>query len=162
MKSLHHILIATIFILSCGCETDSECMPSSSSSQYEVSTSKVTRPTFDSFLSTTDKDGLSIRVRFKTGGDAESNINATVYWKAYAQKPSSKPQKSDLTKVERMRQYGSPVYHNSGSKKGMTYSIVFDKSHAGYNSGTYVYYYVVCQNSKGSASSPLTFEVVKR
>jgi len=162
MKLHLYILIAAALCLSCGCEPDSERMPSSSSSKYDVSTSKVTKPTFDSFLSTTDKDGFSIRVRFRTGGDAESNISATVYWKAYAQKPSSKPQKRDLTKVEPMRQYGIPVYHNSGSKKGMTYSIVFDKSHAGYNGGTYIYYYVVCHNSKGSASSPLTFEVVKR
>lgn len=107
-------------------------------------------------------DGFSIRVRFKTGGDNESNLSATVYWKSYSKKPSSTPAKKELTKVESMRQYGSAVYHNTGSKKGMTESIVFDKSHAGYNGGTYIYYYVECKNSVGSASSSISYTIVKR
>ena len=98
----------------------------------------------------------------KTGGDKESNIHATVYWKAYSKKLSSKPSKSELTKVESMRQYGSATYHNTGLKKGMTESIVFDKSHAGYNGGTYIYYYVECKNSVGSDESPISYEIVKR
>lgn len=70
--------------------------------------------------------------------------------------------KKELTKVESMRQYGPAVYHNIGSKKGMTESIVFDKSHAGYNGGTYIYYYVECENSVGSASSSISYKIVKR
>jgi len=127
--------IALLFVITlsqlCGCEPEDERMTSSSTDKTEVSVSIVTKPVFECFLSTTDKDVFSLRVRFKTVGDTESNINATVYWKAYAQKTSSKSQKEDLTKVEHMRQYGSSVYHKSRSKKGMTYSIVFDKSHAG-------------------------------
>lgn len=61
-----------------------------------------------------------------------------------------------------MRQYGSATYHNTGSKKGMTESIVFNKSHAGSTGGTYIYYYVECHNSNGSAETPVSYTVVKR
>lgn len=154
------ILIITSYWL-CSCNPDDETVLSNTDITG-TNTSKVTKPTFDKFLSTTDTDGFSIRVRFKTGGDKESNIHATVYWKAYSKKPSSKPSKSELTKVESMRQYGAATYHNTGSKKGMTESIVFDKSHAGYNGGTYIYYYVECKNSVGSDESSISYEIVKR
>ena len=152
------ILVAASSCL-CSCGKDDVI---SNNDITEANNSKVSRPTFDKFLSTTDLDGFSIRVRFKTGGDKESNIYATVHWKAYLKKPSSKPSKNELTNVESMRQYGSATYHNTGSQKGMTESITFDKSHAGYNGGTYIYYYVECQNSVGSVESPITYEIVKR
>ncbi len=44
----------------------------------------------------------------------------------------------------------------------MTESIVFDKSHAGYSGGTYIYYYVECRNCKGSAESSVYYAIVKR
>ena len=140
------------------CGTDDE--PSSSSSTSTTSKS-VSKPTFDTFMSTSDKSSFSIRVRFKTGGDKEQNINATVHWAAYSSKPSTTPKKSDLKKVESMRQYGAATYHNTGSKKGMTESIVFDKSHAGYG-GSYIYYYVECTNSKGTATSSVTYLVTRK
>lgn len=59
-----------------------------------------------------------------------------------------------------MRQYEAATYHNTGSKKGMTESIVFDKSHVGY-SGSYIYYYVECRNSVGRAESSVTYMVAK-
>lgn len=77
-------------------------------------------------------------------------------------KPSKTPTKRDLTKVESMRQYGGATYHKTGPKKGMTESIVFEKSHAGYSGGQYIYYYVECNNSKGSASSSVTYMVTPR
>lgn len=157
IKALSLVLSLAI----CSCETDEPDAPSNSSSQTNAN-QKVSQPTFDKFLTTTDTNGFSIRVRFKTGGDKESNLSAKVHWKAYSKKPSSKPSKSDLSKVETMRQYGSAVYYNTGPKKGMTESIVFDKSHAGYSSGTYIYYYVECRNSVGSAESSLDYTIVKR
>lgn len=141
------------------CETDEPSTQSTSSSSTNKQT--ITRPSFDKFMSTSDKASFSIRVRFKTGGDKEQNLSATVHWKAYSSKQSKKPSKSDLTKVESMRQYGAATYHKTGEKKGMTESIVFDKSHAGYN-GCYIYYYVECSNSKGSASSSVTYMVTRR
>lgn len=146
-------------LLFSSCEKDEPDVPSSSSSTTTKQT--ITKPSFDKFLSTSDKASFSIRVRFKTGGDKEQNLSATVHWKAYSSKPSKTPSKSDLTKVESMRQYGAATYHNTGAKKGMTESIVFDKSHAGY-SGSYIYYYVECSNSKGSASSSVTYMVTPR
>lgn len=162
MKKYRFLRICCVLIVTfgwlCSCDPNDETI----SSTTDTNTSKVTKPTFDKFLSTTDTDGFSIRVRFKTGGDKESNIHATVYWKAYSKKLSSKPSKSELTKVESMRQYESATYHNTGLKKGMTESIVFDKSHAGYNGGIYIYYYVECKNSVGSDESPISYEIVKR
>lgn len=153
-----------ITIMLCVCFTS--CDPDEDKPKLSTSTStssqSITRPSFDKFLSTSDKASFSIRVRFKTGGDKEQNINATVHWSAYASKPSKTPSKSELSKVESMRQYGSATYYNTGSKKGMTESIVFDKSHAGYSGGYYIYYYVECTNSKGSASSSITYMVTVR
>lgn len=143
------------------CETDEPNDPSGSSNQ-NYPAQKITKPSFDKFLTTSVVDGFSIRVRFKTGGDKESNISATVHWRAYSKKPSSKPTKSDMAKTESMRQYGGAVYHNTGPKRGMTESIVFDRSHAGYNGGTYIYYYVECRNSMGSADSSVDYTIVKR
>lgn len=148
-------------LLCSSCETDEPKNPSSSSSST-TNKQTISKPSFDKFLSTSDKASFSIRVRFKTGGDKEQNLSATVHWKAYSSKPSKTPSKSDLTKVESMRQYGAATYHNTGSKKGMTESIVFDKSHAGYSGGNYIYYYVECSNSKGSASSSITYMVTPR
>ena len=148
-------MISTCFIIT-SCDPDNDPKPSSST----TNTQTITKPSFDKFLSTSDFASFSIRVRFKTGGDKETNLNATVHWKSYSTKPSKTPSKSELTKVESMRQYGSATYYNTGSKKGMTESIVFDKSHAGY-SKCYIYYYVECSNSKGSATSSVTYMVTK-
>ncbi len=162
MKNIYFMVICCVFAITlcllCGCDVDDEI----TSSTNDFNTQKITAPSFDKFLSTTDTDGFSLRVRFKTGGDKESNIHATVHWKAYSKKPSSKPSKGELTKIESMRQYGAATYHNTGSKKGMTESIVFDKSHAGYSGGTYIYYYVECSNSVGSDESSISYEIVKR
>lgn len=155
---LTSISLAFATCLFCGCSPDVDNDYHSSSTTAQ----KISAPKFDKFLTTTDLDGFSIKARFKTGGDKESNLSATVYWKSYSQKPSSTPTKKALTKVESMRQYGSATYHNTGSKKGMTESIVFDKSHAGYSGGTYIYYYVECKNSVGSASSSISYTIVKR
>lgn len=65
------LMIFAAVAVSCGivsgCET-LENTSSSSSGMSTVSKSKVTKPSFDKYLSTTDLDGFSIRVRFKTGG----------------------------------------------------------------------------------------------
>lgn len=155
------MIVATTFII-WSCEKDEDGYNSSISNVEDSNNQKITKPSFDKFLTTTDIGGFSIRVRFKTGGDKETNMSAIVHWAAYSQKPSSTPLKKDLTKSESMRQYGAAVYHNTGTKKGMTESIVFDKSHAGYDGGTYIYYYVECKNSVGTASSSLTYTIVKR
>ncbi len=155
------VLAGFACVTACGGDEPEPAKTSNSSSTSSTS-AKVSKPSYSKDLTTTDKDGFSIRMRFKTGGDKESNLSATVHWKAYSSKPSSKPSKSALTKSESMRQYGAATYHNTGSKKGMTESIVFDKSHAGYSGGTYIYYYVECRNCKGSAESSVYYAIVKR
>lgn len=163
MKRILMILAAVAVF--CGIVSSCETLDNTSSSSSGMSTvskPKVTKPSFDKYLSTTDLNGFSIRVRFKTGGDAEDNIDATVHWQNFAKKPSAKPSKGDLKKVESMRQYGVATYHNTGPRKGMTESIVFDKSHGGYNGGTYIYYYVECRNSVGKAETAVDYVVVKR
>lgn len=152
-------LVASIIFI--GCEKDEEYDTSTTKQETVSKTQKVTSPSFDKDLTTVDTDGFSIRVRFKTGGDEKENLSAKVHWKAYSAKQSPIPSKKDLTKVESMRIYDA-TYHNTGPKKGMTESIVFDKSHAGYGGGTYIYYYVECKNSKGSAVSDVTYTIVRR
>lgn len=156
------LLIVTIYCTTLSsCDRDDEPKSGSISTTSSTTSKSITKPSFDCFLSTSDLASFSIRVRFKTGGDKEQNLNATVHWEAYSSKPSKTPTKKDLTHVESMRQYGSATYHKTGSKKGMTESIVFDKSHAGYR-GCYIYYYVECSNSKGSANSSVTYMVTPR
>lgn len=159
------LFLATNGIIFTSCDKDEDSGSSytrPSSGTTTGSTQKVTKPTFAKFITTTDYDGFSIKARFKTGGDKESNMSATIYWQKYSSKPSKTPTKSDLKNIESMRQYGSATYHNTGSKKGMTESIVYEKAHAGFSGGTYIYYYVECRNSVGSASSSITYTVVKR
>ena len=108
-------------------------------------------PSLDKYLTTTDLDGFSIRVRFDNGGDETENMRCTVYWKAYSSKPSRTPSASELTRVEQMR-----VYSSTKTKT------TFDLSHAGYGVGTYVYYYMKCQNSKYSCTTSVTYTVVTR
>ena len=50
--------------LFCGCSPDDE-NDNNSSSTTATTTQKVTSPKFDKYLTTTDLDGFSIRVRFK-------------------------------------------------------------------------------------------------
>lgn len=120
--------------------------------EYEdVVTSNISLPTFDKYLTTTDTDGFSIRIRFKNGGDNRENMSCQVYWKAYSSKPSSTPTERDLTRSEQMR-----IYDHTKTKT------TFDKSHAGYNGSTYIYYYAVCKNSKGTCKTDITYTIVKR
>ena len=69
MKKYRFLRICCVLIVTfgwlCSCDPNDETI----SSTTDTNTSKVTKPTFDKFLSTTDTDGFSIRVRFKTGGD---------------------------------------------------------------------------------------------
>ena len=120
--------------------------------EYEdVVTSNISLPAFDKYLTTTDTDGFSIRIRFKNGGDNRGNMSCQVYWKAYSYKPSSTPSERELTKCEQMR-----IYEHTKTKT------TFDKSHAGYNGGTYIYYYTKCKNSKGTCKTDITYTIVKR
>lgn len=117
----------------------------------EVVTSNVSLPSFDKYLTTTDADGFSIRIRFKNGGDVRENMSCTVYWEAFTNKPSSTPTKRGLTNSEQMS-----IYNHTKTKT------TFDKSHAGYRGGTYIYYYAECQNSKGSCETDVAYAIVKR
>lgn len=117
----------------------------------DVVTNNISLPAFDKNLTTTDTDGFSIRIRFKNGGDNRENMSCQVYWKAYSSKPSSIPTERDLTRSEQMR-----IYDHTKTKT------TFDKSHAGYNGGTYIYYYAMCKNSKGTCKTDITYTIVKR
>jgi hypothetical protein len=146
MKRLLTLTFALFSFAFFGCESyESDYDYSGSSSNY------VSKPTFDKYLTTTDTDGFSIRLRFSNGGEERSNMSCTVYWKAYSSKPSSTPSKGDLTKCEQMR-----IYDHTKTKT------TFDKSHAGYSGGTYIYYYAVCSNSKGSCTTSINYTIVKR
>ena len=143
---LHVIFFCVFFIFIVSCDKEESYF------EYEdVVTSNISLPTFDKYLTTTDRDGFSIRIRFKNGGDNRENMSCQVYWKAYSSKPSSTPSERDLTRCEQMR-----IYDHTKTKT------TFDKSHAGYNGGTYIYYYAVCKNSKGSCKTDITYTIVKR
>lgn len=112
----------------------------------------LSAPKLDKYLTTTDYDGVSFRVRFTNGGDINENMSCKVHWRRYPSKQSKTPKASDMTEHETMRQYGG------GTKTKTT----FDKSHAGFSGGTYLYYYFECSNSRHTTKSDVTFCVVKR
>lgn len=145
------LLFTTIFLVItlCGCGTDDD--DDYDSGKQTTTSSSITSPKLEKYLSTTDTDGFSLRARFSNGGDVTSNMKCVVHWKSYSSKPSSKPKASALTKSETMRVYSST-----------SRSTTFDKSHAGYKGGTYIYYYFVCRNSKHSVTTDVTYEIVKR
>ena len=143
---LQNILLCIFLFTTISCDTGGPDF------EYkDVVTSKVSAPSFDKYLTTTDTDGFSIRLRFVNGGDDRGNMSCNVYWKAYSSKPLSTPSERELTKCEQMR-----IYDHTKTKT------TFDKSHAGYNGGTYIYYYAVCKNSKGSCKTDITYTIVKR
>ena len=148
MKKNLFLIIAVAMLGLISCEKYDPI--NSNNVSYHESTN-ITMPSFEKYLTTTDYDGFSIRMRFDNGGDTRENMSCTVHWRAYSSKPSKTPTKSDLTKNESMRIYGSTVR-----------STVFDKSHAGYNGGTYIYYCATCSNSRYSVTTPVTFCIVKR
>lgn len=113
--------------------------------------SRVSEPSFGKFLTVSTYDQIDFKIRFKHGGDTRDNMHCTIYWKAYASKPSSTPKPKDLTKVETMR-----LIDHTKTKS------VFDKSHVGFYGGTYIYYYAVCKNSKGSCETPIDYTIIKR
>lgn len=119
--------------------------------EVDIPSKDITYPSLDKYLTTTDTDGFSIRARFDNGGDVTSNMSCTVHWRAYTSKPSSRPSTSAMNRHESMRIYDKT-----------TKSTTFDKSHAGYSGGTYIYYYMECENSKYTCTTPVTYTIVKR
>lgn len=121
------------------------------SSVSQTPASKVTKPALKKDLTTTTYMDLSLRCIFKNGGDTWNNMNCKVHWRAYSKKQTVTPKESDLTKHETMRQYSTT-----------SVSTTFDKTHTGFNGGTYVYYYFECSNSKYTTKTDVTYCVVKR
>ncbi|MGM9713180.1 MAG: hypothetical protein ACI3Y5_03555 [Prevotella sp.] len=115
-------------------------------------TSTLSAPELDKYLTTTDYDGVSFRVRFTNGGDTNENMSCRVHWRKYASGPSNTPKASEMTEHETMRQYGG------GTKTKTT----FDTSHAGFSGGTYLYYYFECSNSRHTTKTDVTYCIVKR
>ncbi len=152
MRIIKLAVIASVSFVAFCCDHDEPKHSSGGSSTLSgTSTSKVVKPTYDKNLTTTDLDGFSIRLRFKNGGDSYGNMSCTLYWNSYSSKPSKTPKKTEMRKTEDMRIYD----HNKRST-------VFDKSHAGYHGGTYIYYYAKCSNSKGACETNVTYTIVKR
>lgn len=151
--SVKRIICMALFVpMLAACEKEDEGgkpdLPSSSSQNGVVD---IKAPSLDAYLTTTDVEGFSIRIRFNNGGDKTDNMSCTVYWKAYTSKPATEPKASSLTRAESMRVYAST-----------TVKTTFDKSHTGYNGGTYIYYYAKCSNSKYSCTTPVTYTIIKR
>lgn len=117
-----------------------------------TSTSKVTKPTLKKILTTTTTSNVSFRCIFDMGGDKKSNMRCTVYWAEHAKKPSTTPTISSLRKAESMREYAS----------SSTSSITFDRTHAGFSGGTYIYYAFECSNSKYTTKTGVMYTIVKR
>lgn len=149
LTTLRSILLCCLLSVGLlGCEKDETSFESQNPTPP---TNNVSAPTFDKYLTTTDMDGFSIRLRFTNGGDDRSNMSCKVHWRAYSKKPATTPSERDLTKSEQMR-----IYAHTKTKT------TFDKSHAGYSGGTYIYYYAECENSKGSCKTKVNYTIVKR
>ena len=147
INSLFVLFVGMSFVAA-SCTKDDDYTPDN---EVQTPTSSISRPTFEKYLTTTTTDQVSLRCRFNNGGDITDNMSCTVHWKLYGSKPSSTPKESDMSKHESMRQYAAT------SK-----STTFDKTHAGFSGGTYIYYYFECKNSKYTTKSEVTYCIVKR
>lgn len=150
IRNLFHALIICCCLTTVqSCDKDSDNILDNE--PYQPETSNVSSPKLDKYLTTTDYDGVSFRVRFTNGNDKPENMACTVHWTSFGSKPGKTPSKSDMTKHEAMRQYDFTKYKTT-----------FDKSHAGFSGGTYLYYYFECSNSRHTTSTDVTYCVIKR
>ena len=130
---------------------DGSVITDSDGNEFTGENRNVDMPSFDKYLTTSDYDGFTIMLRFKNGGDKYENMECELYWRAYAKKPTTPPTEEDMTNTEDM-----DIYDHNNQKT------TFDCSHRGFNGGTYIYYYAVCSNSKGSCKTGLTYEIIPR
>lgn len=152
MRSFKTLLLALCVgfsLLVAGCDNDDYDYNNGDVTQ--PSTSRVSKPSFEKYLTTTTYEEVSFRCRFANGGDTWENMGCTVHWREYRSKPSTVPKASDMTKHETMRIYATT-----------SRSTTFDKTHTGFSGGTYVYYYFECHNSKYRIKTNVTHCVVKR
>ena len=147
---LLNIVLISLCLISCNQNDDEYWNDNNYNNDYNDNYENVSLPSFDKYLTTTTTSMFTIKVRFKNGGDDRNNMSCNVYWKAYSKKPSKTPSKYDLSTCESMK-----ISNHTNS------TTTFEKSHAGYNSGTYIYYYCVCRNSKGNCDSGMTYTIIK-
>lgn len=134
--------------ISCDKEEDSNPNPSTN---IQHPSSKLSNPSLRMNVTTTTYDDVTFRCSFDNGGDTWENMECTVHWGKYNSKQSKTPKLSDLSHHESMRQYATT------SK-----STTFDKAHAGFSGGTYIYYYFECKNSKYTTKTDVTYCIIKR
>lgn len=141
---LFAVLLSFTFV---ACEKDEEV----NTPPKETSKDNVSRPEFKKDFTVSTTSDIKFKCRFSNGEDNFDNMNCTVHWRKYSSKPSRTPVESDMTKHEVMK-----------SEWFSRTSTLFDKSHTGLNSGSYIYYYFECSNSKYSAKSKITYTIIKR
>ena len=141
------IIGASLVITSCDSDDDNSYNDNSSGQ----TTTKISFPTFERDITTTTTDDVAMRCRFNNGGDNWYNMSCTVHWRKYSSKPTTTPKMSDMTNHESMRTYSTT-----------TTSTTFDKAHAGFNGGTYIYYYFECSNSKYTTTTSMKHCIIKR
>lgn len=139
-------LFSSVMIVSCDKDDDNTIF----NEPDTPAASNLSAPKADMYLTTTDYDGVSFRVRFTNGGDITENMSCKVHWRRYSTKQTKTPKASDMTNHESMRQYGG----------GTSTKTTFDKSHAGISG--YLYYYFECSNSRYTTTTDVTYCVVKR
>ncbi len=148
MSSIKTVLLASLLlVLAFGCSEDD----SNDGEIQQSESTQIVAPRLEKILTTTTTDDVSFRARFNSGGDSYENMKCTVHWRKYSERQSETPRPSDMTNHETMRQYGST-----------SRSVTFDKSHAGFYGGEYLYYYFECSNSKRTVETDVTFCVIKR
>lgn len=147
-KSLCLLLILSGSTVMVSCDKDDDYIKTEDT---DIPSSQLTRPKFEKYLTTTTTDIVSLRCRFTNGGDKSNNMRCTVHWRKYSSKPSTTPKASNMTNHESMRQYSTTQS-----------TTTFDKTHAGYNGGNYIYYYFECSNSKYTTTTDITYCIVKR
>lgn len=147
MRTIFNTILLGGALALCSCDKDDDTY----TELPQPPASKVTQSVFDKNLTTTTREDVSFRCRFKDGGDKLNNISCTVHWRTYSSKPTKTPTASDMTRHEAMRTYAST-----------SSSTTFDKNHTGFNGGTFVYYYFECRNSKYTTKTNVTYTIVKR
>ena len=77
MRTIFNTILLGGALALCSCDKDDDTY----TELPQPPASKVTQPVFDKNLTTTTREDVSFRYRFKDGGDKLNNISCTVHWR---------------------------------------------------------------------------------
>jgi hypothetical protein len=143
-------LIVSCFTVNILCSCEKEEGGQSYKKIETTTTSKITKPTVSvsSAKANSTYDGWWVIAKVTTGGDDPSNVECYLEWSKFSKKQTGSINYTNRDKMN--------VQSSSSTQ------VLFKKEHAGINSGTYIYYRLVGNNSKYSTTGAASYMVATK